>query len=99
MSFLKIELDLPNFEKEININITINKDGEVVYKTTTSSPSNSYVEERSLEIKEELPVDKQPSETSEKTSSKDVTKSATKKSKSTTSKTAGSGGNFMNAEF
>ena len=38
MSLLKIELDLPEFEKEININITIKKDGEVVY--TTSSPSS-----------------------------------------------------------
>ena len=98
MSFLKIELDLPNFEKDININITINKDGEVVYKTTTSSPSNSNIEERSLgNIEEEPAVDKQSSpEASEKTSSKDVTKSA-KKSKSTTPKS--SGGNFMNAEF
>ncbi len=34
---LKIELDIPEFEKELEINITIKKDGEVVY--TASSPS------------------------------------------------------------
>ncbi len=48
MSLLKIELDLPEFEKEININITIKKDGEVVY--TTSSPSSDVtVEEGKVE--------------------------------------------------
>lgn len=39
MSLLKIELDLPEFEKELNINITIKKDGEVVY--SASSPSGN----------------------------------------------------------
>ena len=90
MSFLKIELDLPNFEKEININITIKKDGEVVYTTTTSSPLN--IGEKSLESIEEQPVDKQVL-TTDSSSKKDVTKSASKKPKST------GGGNFMNAEF
>jgi hypothetical protein len=49
MSLLKIELDLPEFEKELNISITIKKDGEVVY--SASSPSgNVEVEEK---VKEE----------------------------------------------
>lgn len=41
---LKIELDLPEFEKELNINITIKKDGEVVYSASSPS-SNVEVEE------------------------------------------------------
>lgn len=57
MSLLKIELDLPEFEKEININITIKKDGEVVY--TASSPSGDVsVEEK---VKEPTPVKKKSS--------------------------------------
>ena len=47
MSLLKIELDLPEFEKEININIIIKKDGEVVY--TTSSPSSDVIAEEKIE--------------------------------------------------
>lgn len=39
MGTIKLELvDLPEFEKELSINITIHRDGEVVYNTT-SSPS------------------------------------------------------------
>ena len=54
---LKIELDLPEFEKELNINITIKKDGEVVY--SASSPSgNVEVEEK---IKESAPEKKKKS--------------------------------------
>lgn len=37
--FMKIEFDLPKFEKEININIIIRKDGEVVETITKSSTS------------------------------------------------------------
>ena len=38
MGTIKFEIDLPEFEKELSINVTIHRDGEVVY-TTTSSPS------------------------------------------------------------
>lgn len=38
MGTIKFEIDLPEFEKELSINLTIHRDGEVVY-TTTSSPS------------------------------------------------------------
>ena len=34
---IKIEFDLPEFEKELNISVTLKKDGEVI--TTTSSSS------------------------------------------------------------
>lgn len=35
---MRLEIDLPEFEKELSINITVRRDGEVVY-STTSSPS------------------------------------------------------------
>lgn len=38
---MKIEFDLPEFEKELSINIVIRRDGEVVY--STSSPSTVTV--------------------------------------------------------
>lgn len=38
MGLVKFEVDIPNFEKELSINITIRRDGEVLY-TSTSSPS------------------------------------------------------------
>ena len=39
MGTIKVEFDIPNFEKELSINVVIKKDGEVVY-TTTPSPSS-----------------------------------------------------------
>ena len=63
--FLKIELDLPEFEKELNINITIKKDGEVVY--SASSPS-SNVEMIEGEKKIETPTAKNPKKTTKKKS-------------------------------
>lgn len=65
MSLLKIELDLPEFEKELNINITIKKDGEVVY--TASSPSSGGKEE----VIEEKKIES-PKSTKSKTSKKPV---------------------------
>ena len=62
---LKIELDLPEFEKELNINITIKKDGEVVY--STSSPS-SNVEMIEGEKKTDTPTAKNPKKTTKKKS-------------------------------
>lgn len=34
MGTIKIEFELPNFERELNVNITLKKDGEVIYTTT-----------------------------------------------------------------
>ena len=42
MGTIKFEIDLPEFEKELSINVTIHRDGEVVY-TTTSYPSASNI--------------------------------------------------------
>ena len=37
MGTIKFEVDIPDFEKEISINVVIKKDGEVAYSTTSSS--------------------------------------------------------------
>ena len=39
MGTIKFELDIPDFENEISINVVIKKDGEVAYTTSASSPS------------------------------------------------------------
>ena len=38
MGIIKFEVDIPDFEKELNINIVLKKDGEVV--ESISSPSS-----------------------------------------------------------
>lgn len=38
MGLIKFEVDVPDFEKELNINIVIRKDGEVLY-SSSASPS------------------------------------------------------------
>lgn len=37
IKMIKIEFDLPEFEKELNISVTLRKDGEVI-TTSSSSP-------------------------------------------------------------
>lgn len=44
MGTIKLEIDIPEFEKELNINVTIHRDGEVLY--STSSPSVGNTEKR-----------------------------------------------------
>lgn len=41
MGIIKFEVDIPNFEKELSINITLRRDGEVFY--STSSPSTGDI--------------------------------------------------------
>lgn len=36
MGNVKLEFDLPEFDRELSISLTIRKDGEVVYNTVTS---------------------------------------------------------------
>lgn len=43
MGTIKLEFDLPNFDKELKIEITVLKDGEVVY---TASPTLKKEEEK-----------------------------------------------------
>ena len=41
---IKIELELPEFEKELNVSITLKRDGEVT--TVTSSPATGILSEQ-----------------------------------------------------
>ncbi len=41
MGIIKLELDIPDFEKELNVNITLKKDGVVVDSVETTSSSLS----------------------------------------------------------
>lgn len=36
MGTIKLEIDIPDFDREINIELTIRKDGEVIYRTSPS---------------------------------------------------------------
>ena len=68
---MKIEFEIPEFEKELSINITIKKDGEVEYST---SASPSLIAPSQKPVKEEKKVEnKSPKEsTSEKPAGKPV---------------------------
>lgn len=58
MGTIKFEIDLPEFEKELNINVTIRRDGEVTY--SASSPSmgrNKSVEEEDKNLMSSREVD------------------------------------------
>ena len=59
---MKIEFEIPEFEKELSINITIKKDGEVVCNTSTS-PSLIKTEPSPEPVKEKKKVEnKSPEE-------------------------------------
>ena len=49
---MKIEFDIPEFEKELSVTIVIRKDGEVVCERTTSP----ITEDSMVEKKEKKPV-------------------------------------------
>lgn len=44
MNNIKIELELPEFEKELSISVTLKKDGEIV--STFSSPSTEIITDK-----------------------------------------------------
>ena len=56
MGTIKFEIDLPEFDKELSINITIHRDGEVVYSTTSSPSMGSKVLEDMSKKNEERPM-------------------------------------------
>ena len=41
MGIIKFEVDIPNFEKELSISITLRRDGEVYYSTSSPSAGNT----------------------------------------------------------
>ena len=100
MGLVKFEVDIPNFEKELSINITIRRDGEVFY--STSSPSmvntNTLNESTNFPKQPEFPKvvdDLKEDEVKEKKSR--VKKSELKQEEVTP--VSKKRGNFMNAEL
>lgn len=57
MGLVKFEVEIPNFEKELSINITIRRDGEVFYNST-SSPSMENINNKTLDNDSEFSLDK-----------------------------------------
>lgn len=86
MGIIKLELDIPDFEKELSVNITLKKDGVVVDSVSTTSSS----------LKGDIPTI--PSPKSEK--QKNVTAAPRVQTKVTPkSVTPIGGGNMMNIDF
>lgn len=58
MGTIKIELDIPNFEKELKINIIICKDGEVSYSTSSPTNNNLGIKSEEKPLNESLNEEK-----------------------------------------
>lgn len=104
MGTIKFEIDLPEFNKELNISLTIRKDGEVIYTTSSSSTDVNL----SSELKKENndftnTVQKNITGESSMNSfveSQGIMEKATKSPKSsTTTKKKSFGGNMMNMDI
>jgi len=52
MGTIKFEIDLPEFENELSLELTIKRDGKVVVnkKTTTSPPSSSKPTKKTSDV-------------------------------------------------
>lgn len=86
MSLMKFEVEIPEFEKELSINIVIKKDGEVVSATSSSK----IIKEKIGENKKEEVVERDiPAKTS----------TPKKKEKTSTNVVSASRGNLMNLDF
>lgn len=102
MGTIKFEIDLPEFEKELNISVTIRRDGEVIYNTSSPSTGGDAQKDNGKDkatpsfIGEEMLGDEiiKPRKKTAKTStvSKSVNPDEVKKPKL-------SGGNFMGVDF
>lgn len=88
---IKIELELPEFEKELNVSITLKRDGEVT--TVASSPATGILTEQSSggAWKQHV-IDGQLGVVGE-------TPAMETKPKKTTKKSGGSTGNMMDMSF
>ena len=40
---IKLDLELPDFDKEITVSVTIKRDGEVLYSTSSPQPTSSVL--------------------------------------------------------
>lgn len=96
MGIIKFEVDIPNFEKELSISITIRRDGEVFYSTSSPSAGNitDLSSESSLISSEVKDVD-----IPEKTKKKKKTEETLNPESSVTTSRKSKGGNFMNMDF
>lgn len=97
MGIIKFEVDIPNFEKELSISITIRRDGEVFY--STSSPSAGNITDLSSEsslISSEVIKDV---DIPEKTKKKKKTEETLNPESSVTTSRKSKGGNFMSMDF
>ena len=100
MGLVKFEVEIPNFEKELSINITIRRDGEVFFCTSSPSMENTNTTQGNsvsnfpIESGISIVEDIKPEEHKKKKKTEKL-ETETKQEISTTKKR----GNFMNAEF
>lgn len=104
MGTIKFEIDLPEFEKELSINVTIHRDGEVVYNTTSSPSMGSVSSGRLGTKKNNEGLDTIPSSIVDdsKAGTKKSRHSSTEESKSKKSESLESkkiSGNFMDLDI
>lgn len=98
---IKIELELPDFEKELNITVTLQRDGEVLSCTSsTSNEESRKYKSVPLEPLENFgkPIVETP-KTCKQSIPMDSAGSGWKQDALSESETVSSGNNFMNLNF
>ena len=98
---IKIELELPDFEKELNITVTLQRDGEVLSCTSsTSNEESGKYKNVPLEPLENFgkPITETP-KTCKQSVPMDSAGSGWKQDALSESETVSSGNNFMNLNF
>ena len=101
MGLVKFEVDIPNFEKELSINITIRRDGEVFYSTSSPSMVNTNTLNESTNFPKQPEFSKVVDDLKEDEEVKEK-KSRVKKSElkqEEVTPVSKKRGNFMNAEL
>lgn len=101
MGLVKFEVDIPNFEKELSINITIRRDGEVFYSTSSPSMVNTNTSSDSTNFPKQPEFSKVVDDLKEDEEVKEK-KSRVKKSELKQEEVipvSKKRGNFMNAEL
>lgn len=99
---IKIELELPDFEKELNITVTLQRDGEVLSCTSsTSNEESRKYKNVPLEPLENFgkPIVETPKTCKQSVPMDDSAGSGWKQDALSESETVSSGNNFMNLNF
>lgn len=103
MGTIKFEIDLPEFNKELNISLTIRKDGEVIYTTSSSSTdvnSSSELKKENNDFTNTVQKNITGESSMNSFESQGIMEKATKSPKSsTTTKKKSFGGNMMNMDI